>query len=229
MKFAPLTIALLAMACALPTQAADNASGAWGIFSSSDSIRRGGDKTRWRYGFDAQWRRFDRGTGSNQFVLRPSIGYDLNPTMTVWAGYGSFLTDPDVGSNRQEHRWWQQFSWSAKRWDWGYLSLRSRLEERDIERADDVGLRFRQQVQLAIPIASHDVTLITSLEHYLNLRDTDWGARSGFDQLRSYIGVRMPMTDKLTLEAGYLNQYINRSNEDAVNHIASLRLSAKLF
>ncbi|MCB1845782.1 MAG: DUF2490 domain-containing protein, partial [Halioglobus sp.] len=167
------------------------------------------------------------GNGSNQSALWPSLGYALDPCMSVWAGYGYTLTDPDEGSNRHEHRWWQQFTWSAKRWDWGSLSLRSRLEQRNIESADDVGWRFRQRFQLAVPFPNHDVTLITSVEHFINLRDTDWGARSGFGQLRSYIGVRMPITDKLTLEAGYMNQHINRSNEDAVNHIASLRLSAK--
>ena len=148
--------------------------------------------------------------------------------MSVWAGYGYFLSDPNGGSDRYEHRWWQQLAWSVASWDWGSLSLRSRLEERILENASDTGLRYRQQVQLAVPFENQDVTLFTSVEHYTNLRDTDWGARSGFDQLRTYIGVRMPMTEKLSLEAGYMNQYINRSGGDVVNHLAILHLRVKL-
>lgn len=228
MKLTLLVTALLAFAISTTALAADDANGVWGIFSTSDNIQRAGAKTRWRYGFDAQWRHSERGAGSDQYVLRPSLGYDLNPTMSVWAGYGYFLSDPSVGSNRYEHRWWQQFAWTAKRWDWGTLSLRSRLEERDIERASDIGLRFRQQLQLAMPLPSRPLTLITSIEHYSNVRDTDWGARSGFDQLRSYAGLRMPVGEKLTLEIGYMNQWINRSTEDAVNHLAMLHWRAKL-
>ncbi len=227
------TFSILAALCAVTAfipiaNAADDANGIWGIVSTSDSIYSAGEKTRWRYGFDAQWRHSERGSGSDQYVLRPSVGYDLKPGMSVWAGYGYFLSDPNGGSDRYEHRWWQQLSWSAASWDWGSLSLRTRLEERILENASDTGLRLRQQVQLAVPFANQNVTLFTSIEHYTNLRDTDWGARSGFDQLRTYAGVRMPMTEKLSLEAGYMNQYINRNGGDVVNHLAMLHLRVKL-
>jgi hypothetical protein len=88
-----------------------------------------------------------------------------------------------------------------------------------------VGLRFRQLVQLAVPLPAQDVTLVASAEHFTNFDDTDYGARSGFDQLRSYLGVRMPMTERAALEAGYMNQLVNRSGQrDAVNHTAMLHL-----
>ena len=230
MKNVILIAALASGLVALPpaARAADDANGAWGIVSTSGTITQAGQPTRWRYGFDAQWRHFDRGNGSDQYVLRPSVGYQLKPGLTAWAGYGYFLSDPNGGSDRYEHRWWQQLSWSVRTWDWGSLSLRTRLEERIVEDASDTGLRFRQMIQLAVPFPAQDVTLITSVEHYTNLRDTDWGARSGFDQLRSYIGVQLPMSDRFTLEAGYMNQYINRNSVDAVNHLAMLHLRVKL-
>ncbi|ANO51653.1 DUF2490 domain-containing protein [Woeseia oceani] len=227
MKLTLLATVILASAVSTTTHAADEANGFWGILSASDNIQRAGTKTRWRYGLDMQWRHSERGSGSDQYVLRPSLGYDLNPNITVWAGYGYFLTEPNVGSNRYEHRWWQQINWTAKRLNWGTLSFRTRLEERDLERARDIGLRFRQQLQLAMPLPAWQLTLITSIEHYSNLRDTDWGARSGFDRLRSYAGVRMPVSEKLALEFGYMNQWVNRGEEDAVNHLAVLRLRAK--
>lgn len=208
--------------------ASDDDTGAWAILSTSNSIYRDGQETDWRYGFDTQFRHFNRGNGSNQYVLRPSIGYVLQNKVSLWAGYGYFLTDPDGGSSRHEHRWWQQVQLPARQYERFSLTLRTRLEERVIENADDTGLRLRQQFQAAAPIGNGELSLILSLEPFFNLRDTDAGARSGFDQNRTYAGIRMPLANSASLEAGYMHQYINRSGaEDAVNHLGMLHLRVK--
>lgn len=212
-----------------PALAADNENAVWGIVSTSDRIRRDEADTRWRYGIASQWRNFHRGSGSDQYLLRTSIGLDLKPGMTAWAGFDYFVTDPSGGGTRYERRLWQQLAWAAKSYDWGSLSFRSRFEQRDIENGSDIGLRFRQQAQLAIPVDSRDATAIFSVEHFSNLKDTDWGARSGFDQIRSYGGIRIPMTDSTSVEAGYMHQYVNRAGgNDAVNHTLMLHLRVRL-
>lgn len=209
-------------------QAADNENAVWSIVSTSDKFRKNGTDTRWRYGIATQWRSFQRGNGSDQYLLRSSIGYDLRPQVTVWGGFDYFVTNPDGGSSRNERRYWQQLSWSAYRFDWGSLSLRWRLEQRDLENGDELGWRIRNQAQLAIPVKSQDLTTILSMEHFAYLNDTDWGARSGFDQLRFYGGVRLPLTDRSSFEAGYMHQFINRaSGVDAVNHTLMLHLRVK--
>lgn len=208
--------------------AADDENAVWGIVSTGDKIRRDGADTRWRYSFAGQWRAFERGTGSNQYLLRSSLGYDLRPGMTLWAGFDYFQTDPDGGSTRFERRYWQQFSWAARRFDWGSLSFRWRLEERDLENSSDTGLRFRQLGQLTMPLETKGMTAVVSMEHFANLNDTDAGARSGFDQLRAYGGLRLPLGDKTSLETGYMYQFINRaSGIDAVNHTLMLHLRVK--
>lgn len=226
MKHALLLIASLAIST--PAVAADEANGARLIFATSDNIRRAGEPTRWRYAVDAQVGHYARGSGTDFYGLRPALGYDLKPNMTVLAGYGYFISDPTGGSSRNERRWWQQFTWTAKQWDWGALVLRTRLEEREFDDAHDVGLRFRQQLQLAMPLPSNAASVIASVEHHSNLRDTDWGASSGFEQFRSYLGLRMPVHNKLVIEAGYMNQRLNRSPENAVNHVAMLQFRARL-
>ena len=204
---------------------ADDDSAAWAIVSAAGRFDSAGEASPWRWSAASQWRAFERGSGSDQYVVRGGVGYDFRPRMSLWAGYDYFYTDPDGGSGRYEHRFWQQFLWSAARWDWGSLSLRTRLEERNLEDASDAGFRLRQLVQLAVPLPARELTLIASTEHFTNLDDTDYGARAGFDQLRSYAGVRMPVTERSSLEAGYMNQWINRSgNRDAVNHTAMLHL-----
>lgn len=223
-----LAAALLVATASSAALAADEDSAAWGILSAAGRIEPGGQTSPWRYSFATQWRHFDRGSGADQYLLRSSLGYDLNPRMSLWLGYDFFHTDPDGGLSRDEHRFWQQFQWSALRWEWGSLSLRTRLEERNLERADDLGFRLRQQVLLAVPLPAQDVTLIGSTEHFTNLKDTDYGARSGFDQLRSYLGVRMPMSERAALEAGYMHQWIKRGGvPDAVNHTAMLHLQLR--
>ncbi len=220
-----LVVAAAGLLLAQPAHAVDDDGAYWSTVSASGRIKPGGEASRWRYNVMGQWRNFDRGPGSDTYLLRSGIGYDLNPRMSLWAGYDFFVNDPDGGPTRKENRYWQQFLWGAARWDWGRLTLRTRLEERDLENSSDVGLRLRQLVELAVPVPSQDVTLLVSTEHFTNLDDTDYGALSGFDQLRSYLGVRMPMTERASLEAGYMNQLINRSGRaDAVNHTATLHL-----
>lgn len=205
--------------------AADDDSAAWGIASAAGRFEPAGEPSRWRYNVIGQWRNFDRGSGADQYLLRGGVGYDLNPTMTLWGGYDYFLTDPNALPTRDEHRFWQQFSWDAASWDWGALSLYARLEQRNLERSNDVGLALRQFVQLTVPVPAQDITVVSWIEHFINLNDTDYGGRTGFAELRSYVGVRMPMTEYSALEAGYMNQLLNRSAErDAVNHTAMLHL-----
>ena len=217
-------IAVLLLAC-VPASAADEDSALWGIATGAGRFAQDGETSPWRYSFTGQWRHFERGSGADQYLLRSGLGYTLNPRMSLWLGYDFFHTVPNGGSARDEHRFWQQFQWSAVRRDWGTLSLRTRLEERNLERSDDTGFRLRQQVQLSVPLPGWDVTLVSSAEHFTNLNDTDYGARSGFDQLRSYLGVRMPMSERASLEAGYMHQWIKRAAvPDAVNHTAMLHL-----
>ncbi len=67
-------------------------------------------------------------------------------------------------------------------------------------------------------------------ELFLPLNDTDWGARSGFGQNRAFggLGVTLDPQRKVTLEFGYLNQYVNRRDTDLMNHIVSLALLISL-
>ncbi len=218
-------VALLAVTGASVAYAADDDTAVWGLASTGDTMHRNGQPTNWQYALDGQVRHFNRGSGSNVYLLRPAIGYVLQNNVSLWAGYARVDVDPDNGSTRHENRWWQQAAWTARRWDWGTLALRSRLEFRFIEGSNDTGARFRQQLKLTAPIRNSDLSLVLSLEPFVNLRGTDWGATGGFDQNRTYAGVRMPMTDSLSLEAGYMHQYIRRAGaENAVNHIGMLHL-----
>lgn len=221
-----IRIALLALLLPVaPVHAADDASAAWGIVSVSGPIEPQGQVTRWRYDGQAQWRNFDRGAGGNRYVLRGSASLAWRENLALTVGYDFHQLDPDGAAAIDEHRLWQQLGWKALRWNWGSLALRTRLEERMVEDSDDVGLRLRQQLALTVPLPALDLSVIASTEPFVNVNSTDYGADSGFDRIRSYLGVRMPMTDTSALEAGYLHDYIERGGQpDALNHTALLHL-----
>ena len=96
------------------------------------------------------------------------------------------------------------------------------MEERDSE----TGWRFRQNFKLTHPLGTNtQLYLSTWDEVFLNLNDTDWGARKGFDQLRSFAGVEIGLPGASTMEVGYLNQLIDQSgSRQRVNHVASVTL-----
>lgn len=178
-----------------------------------------------RWWFDTHYRLRDDTDGFNQSIVRPGIGYALSETQTVWAGYGWIRTSPIFGDDFDEHRFWQQWTATPSAGDWKFLH-RSRFEQRWVESGDDVGLRWRQLVRgQRILKRCPEWSLVLWDEAFFNLNDTDWGAQSGFDQNRAFLGFgfKNSASSRVRTEIGYLNQFINREgNDDALNHILSI-------
>ena len=66
--------------------------------------------------------------------------------------------------------------------------------------------------------------LLGSVEGFVALNDTDWGARGGFDQLRTFVGAELPLPGASTIEAGYLNQLVDGAGTTRMGHTVSLAL-----
>lgn len=209
--------------------ATDSDFGTWLVLSMTDRLPTADGSSRWRYWFDAQARYSDVGSGSNQLLFRPGIGYDVTPTLSTWAGYARFRTHAKSGNTITEDRFWQQLSWRFRDWDSSSLSLRFRLEQRSLSIGDDTGVVLRTRLKYVRKLQASDRTsLVASLEPFVNLRNTDWGADSGLAQLRSYLGVAWRLTNKSTFEAGYQNQYFIIENaENRMRHLAMLYFKTK--
>lgn len=222
---------MLLLVCSLPKQAAavDQDPGIWTIFSTTDAFQTADGPSRWRYWFDAQARFFDPGSGANQYLLRPAVGYDLNDNVTVWAGYARFRTRNTAGNYSDENRYWQQVTWTAARWDHGSLSMRVRLEERSVSSGDDLGLVLRYMAKYTRPIGvSGKRDFVVSLEPFFALRETDWAGSSGLKQNRLTAGVAWKLSDSTALETGYMNMYSwADSGEDRMNHLAIVNLKMR--
>ena len=164
-----------------------------------------------------------------QVILRPAVGYRVSDALTVYAGYAHVVL-PRAGENRNEDRGFAQASWTIGKLGRGTLSSRTRLEARDLSNGRDTGWRGREMLRFVHPITSPNrVRALASVEAFWAFNTTDWGARAGFDQLRSFAGVEVPIGGKNTLELGYLNQWIDDpGSARRVNHIASVAVFFRL-
>lgn len=168
--------------------------------------------------------------GLDQMLIRPAIGVKLSPRLTVYQGYAYVRTPRPGGGETREHRSFQQINWSLGRVAGGPLSSRTRVEQRWLSSGDDMGWRVRQMLRLAVPLGKGPggVSALGYAEGFAALNDTDWGARKGFDRLRSFAGLELPIAGKSTVEVGYLNQYVNnRGRADDSDHVLLVTLQLR--
>ena len=202
--------------------AADDEPGAWLIASTTDGFSNDAGESRWRYWVDAQIRVSDAGVGVNQYLLRPAIGFQLDKSFQAWFGYARLETDRRRGSSVHENRYWQQLNWKAGQWKGGAMTVRARLQQRSLSTGDDLGLVLRLMLKYVRPLDGPGSRYFAaSVEPFVNLRDTDWGADKGLGQNRVVLAVGQRIGGNAVLELGYMNQYIPRENAvDRSNHLA---------
>jgi hypothetical protein len=205
------SVALWAICFSMPvcSSATEDDPGVWLSFSMSDAFDSGGEATRWHYWIDAQARFFDPGSGAVQMLVRPAIGYRITDNMKGWLGYARFRTRSQAGTVAHENRYWQQLDWAAGRWNGGDISMRARLEQRSVSTGEDIGVVLRFVTKYERPIGKDGRhSLILGIEPFVHLRDTDWGGESGLVQNRAFIGMGWRLSESISIEAGYMNQYI---------------------
>lgn len=177
---------------------------------------------------DVQLRYTDGAERLGQVLLRPAVGYRITPSDTLFLGYAYVRTEPLNGTPTDEHRMFQQ---ALVRVVGGpgktTVTSRTRLEQRWLEGRSGMGWRLRQQVRVEAPVTK-GLNAIVWAEPFVNFNTTSWGQRAGFDQLRGFAGVGVPIAKGIAIEAGYSGQYVNRFNvPDRMNHIGSLSLTIR--
>ncbi|MEC3911162.1 DUF2490 domain-containing protein [Sphingobium sp. CR2-8] len=163
----------------------------------------------------------------DQSIFRGALGWKFSPSITLYQGYAHVVVPIEGGRDVNEERSFQQLNWAlGKPWG-GELSSRSRIEQRWRSDGHDMGWRLREMLRYEKPLrpGSDAVNALVYAEGFVALNDTDWGARGGFDQLRSFLGAEIGLPGASTLEVGYLNQLVNqRGGNTRVNHVASVTL-----
>ncbi|MDH3531423.1 MAG: DUF2490 domain-containing protein [Gammaproteobacteria bacterium] len=219
-------IAIVALCLAPWTTAlsAENTAGAWTTLTTTGNFQTEQGASAWHYWVDSQARYFDLGSGINQYLIRPAVGYEFGSGLTAWVGYARFRTRNRSGNVADENRYWQQLSWTAGRWYGGRVSMRARLEQRSVSIGSDLGLVLRLATKYVRPVGPRSNTnLVMSLEPFVDLKSTDWGGDAGLGQNRFFVGLGWQLSDSFALEAGYMNQYIwADSSADRSNHFGVL-------
>lgn len=163
----------------------------------------------------------------DSLLLRGAVGWKLSPTVSVYQGHGHIVSPVEGGRDINEERSFQQLNLALSKPLQGELTSRTRLEQRWRSDGSDVAWRFREMLRYEKPLRPGDdaVNALVYSELFIALNDTDWGARGGFDQLRTFVGAELGLPGTSTIEVGYLNQTIDRPRgRTQMNHAAAVAL-----
>ena len=221
----PLLV-LLRLPSSVRADGTDHDAGLWLMTLAQGSWKSASPKLEnYLWWLDNHARFMDDSDGFDVSIIRPGLGYSLMDNLSGWVGYGWIHTDPAEGGSFDEHRIWQQLIWSTML-EPVSLSSRTRLEQRFMEDESETGWRLRQFVKLTYPFSFEPrLRLAVYDEAFFDLNDTDWGAESGFNQNRVFVGfgLKRDSQSRWRTEIGYLNQVINISSRaDRSNHILSI-------
>ncbi|MBX9881136.1 MAG: DUF2490 domain-containing protein [Sphingomonas sp.] len=224
MRSVPIFATLALLGAATPARA-DHDFQTWPVGIVQGKIKQ--DAIFW---LEVQPRITDDAERLGQLLIRTAIGVQLSKRASIHSGYTFVRTDPIGRALTHEHRLWQQLlvplSPPGKRLT---ITARTRLEERFVEGYEGVGWRLRQQLRLQHPLGGRSkLSGVLWSEPFYSFNTTDWGQRSGWDQVRSFVGLSIPVTKQLTVEPGYLNQTVFRANGTRYNHIANMWVVLRL-
>ncbi len=218
----------LVPALAPVARAADDDSGLWLAALGQGSFGAPGTtagRVRWWLDLQARWR--DGGDDLDTTIVRPALGYAPTPSVVLHAGYALVTTHPaGPAGEATEHRPWQQLTWTLPVTAVAVTS-RTRLEQRFPEGTGEAGHRLRQFVRATRRARDGGAAYLTAYDEvFVELNDTGWGQRAGIRQNRAFAGLGwfIDRERRTAVEVGYLNQWIDRSGPDRVNHVLSLNL-----
>ncbi len=185
-----------------PAAAVDTDFQEWSLFMVQKDLGK-----RWIGYFEVQPRFGNDVSELDRLIVRPAVGYRINPNISIWQGYG--YTPQFAPAFRGEHRSFQQLL-AEHDLGTGRIINRTRLEQRFIDDAGGTSVRLRHMVRLTHPIGrSKRWSWVGYNEFFFNLNSVSAGPQAGFDQNRVFVGVNRKVNQRLLLEAGYLADFIN--------------------
>lgn len=112
----------------------------------------------------------------------------------------------------------------------GRFSSRFRIDERFHPDGDEVGIRIRPLVRYNQPVGSKGLAVFVSHESFFIANTTKWGQRRGYERMRNWVGLVVPISPVMSADVSYLNQYrFARGGARAQSdHALSLQLTINL-
>lgn len=184
---------------------------------------------KWRLSEDLTLRFSDKRNGLYEIESNTLLGYVVAKGITLWGGY---THDPQYAAGHftiMEQRAREQVTFdNFAQLGIGKFNSRIRLEQRWRNGVRGTGWRLRPFLKYTLPLQKgKKPAFVVSVEPFLNLNNTPFQKTDGFDRVRTFAGISIPVVKNAALEAGYLNQHTfvphARDNDD---HVASLSLIA---
>lgn len=166
-------------------------------------------------------------------IIPPVISWRVNESLIVSGGYlYAHIDGARLPQSLHENRVFQQIGYRVGAFGRVGLRAQTRLEQRQRSTGSDWNIRVAQQLLLATPLTKKESggpVAVVSTELYWNLTKADWGARRGYDDLWSFIGMQVPLASNAALEVGYLNQRQRQvAGRVNMNHAAVIGFSFQL-
>jgi hypothetical protein len=181
---------------------------------------------KWSGSVEIVGRLSDDPTRASQLESRFQIGHALGRTLTLWVGYVHVVSYNDGHRDGIEDQAVEQLNWNPGNLGPIKFSARTRLEQRFILGNDRTAWRVRQLVRLALPVRRTPLSAVLWTEPFVALNGTAATGRT-FEQLRTFAGVAVHLSQHTDLELGYLNQRLYRASGNLVNHAVPLVLNVR--
>jgi len=237
-----LTLMALLMAAPSETYAQKQIDGqahAWAMYFGNHRLSE-----RWGIHTEYQWRRNDMFDKWQQSLLRVGAEYYLKNGVQLTVGYGWIRTYPygaqAIASTFDEHRLWQQVILPQQLWRIG-INHRYRMEQRWLEIAAtnpdgstttdfELRNRARYRLLLTMPLSRKimtDNTLFLGLYDEIFLGFGPNIGKNVLDQNRAYAALGWRFNKNLNVQAGYLNQYVIKSDGIRAERNHTLQLAVQ--
>ncbi len=222
-----IAVGTLALSCAsaAPAFASDEDEQIWASVTATTAVSKTVDAT-----LEVHARQTDDVSRLGQTLVRPSLTLKLGNGWSAAVGY-AYAHSRFAGTvANDEHRAWQQIAYTFRQDPGTGLAVtgRTRMEQRFRPDASGTGWRLRQQLRAQIPFSSATgVRAVVWNETFIGLNTTEWDRHPGVDQVRTFLGVSVPVARGISAEPGYLNQTIFRLGPDRINHILAINLFAR--
>jgi len=181
---------------------------------------------RLKYWLEGQERFGSNSTRFSQTLLRTALGYAVKSNLSLWVGYAWIHTGaPYTTQPFSEDRIWEQLLWT-KQIQYYIITSRTRMEQRFLANSNKVAYRVRQLVKVARSLEHlPQFSLVSYDELFWHKNDFVGRNGQGFDQNRFFLGIGYQFNDKITMEMGYMNQYIRRFDvPDFLTNILSINV-----
>lgn len=157
-------------------------------------------------------------------------GYQFSPIITLWlmdSWHNRRRTNGDF-ENLNTIR--QQLDWHPIIKDSFTLTCLTRLEERKNYAEPQWAIRLRERIILRVPFKFwENHSFVTFNEIYFDLTNPPWiNSNSFIGQNHAFIGIGTKLSNTVSFDLGYLNQYQLRTTGNQINNVLYLLFNVAL-